>query len=223
MKNSFLPTLKRATLIGVFSFCSGRCLSQANVIADKDNTRPEISQQNLRLPFISDFIVEKVFDHNEISWKATREDDVKKYILEYSLNGVDYNAVGEVIATKTISDRSYTITHNLKDGRPITYRIQTEQLNGKSYPLATLAVNGQVDSPVKIYPTILTTNTINVNASRAVNRINIYSGNGAQVFAQDVNGRSDYMAIVIPSLGKGLYWMVFYGEGWQATEKFIIP
>ena len=77
-------------------------------------------------------------------------------------------------------------------------------------------------SPITIYPTIITGNTVNVNTSLAVERIVIYSGNGVQVFAKEMNGQRDFIPLVIPSLGKGIYWMTFYGNGWKTTSKFII-
>jgi hypothetical protein len=44
------------------------------------------------------------------------------------------------------------------------------------------------------------------------------------VYSQDVNGKSEYMAITLPSsLGKGIYLMQFSGQGWKTTGKFVIP
>jgi hypothetical protein len=214
-------TIKRSTCILKFIICFGflsPAFSQQYVIADKDNTHPELILQMSRPAFITGLNVQRVNDYIEVSWMALREQDVRKYIIEYSVNGIDYQTAGEVIANNGI----YTFKHHLLDNRPSLYRIRMEQLNGKLSYSGSAVLDGIDISPVQIYPTIIQGNMINVNAYWPVERINIFSGSGQEVFAKDVNGQRDYMMIVIPSLPKGMYWMNFYGQGWKTTGKFIV-
>jgi hypothetical protein len=97
-----------------------------------------------------------------------------------------------------------------------------ELVNNKFIYQDGIAVDGINSSPVQIYPTIIQGNIVNVNAYWPVERITITSGSGAQVYTKDTNGQKDFMSVSIPSFGKGLYWMTFYGRGWKTTNKFII-
>jgi hypothetical protein len=217
-------TIKRSTLhvyIGLIN-CLGLSLSaysQQYVIADKDNTHPEITLQISLPALITRFTVQRQNDYAEVLWSTLREQDIRKYIIEYSVNAIDYETAGEVMAHNGV----YAFKYRLPVIRPAIYRIKMELLNGKYFYSTGVILDGIDISPVQIYPTIVQGNTVNVNAYWPVERINIFSGSGQQVFAQDINGERDYMAIIIPLLGKGIYWMNFYGHGWKTTSKFIVP
>ncbi len=201
--------------------CFGLSMSgygQQYVIADKDNTHPEITLQTSLPALITRFNVQRANDYIEVAWVTLREQDIRKYIIEYSNNGTDFHSAGEVFANKG----AYTFKHHLADNLPALYRIKMELLNGKYFYSTGAILDGINISPVQIYPTIVQGNTVNVNSYWPVEKVNIFSAGGQQVFSKDINGERDYMAIVIPSLGKGIYWMSFYGQGWKTTSKFII-
>jgi hypothetical protein len=215
--------IKRTTLNVYIALinCFGLSLSgyaQQYVIADKDNTRPEVTLQTSLPALITRFNVQRTNGYIEVAWATLREQDIRKYILEYSIDGTDFQTAGEVIANKG----AYTFRHHLTDNLPALYRIKMELLNGKYFYSTGAILDGINISPVQIYPTIVQGNTVNVNAYWPVERINIFSSSGQQVFSKDINGKRDYMAIVIPPLDKGIYWMNFYGQGWKTTSKFII-
>jgi hypothetical protein len=215
-------TIKKSTyglLILISCLCFSYASGQQYVIANKDNTHPEITDQTVSPAFISSFSVLKGNGYNEISWLARREDDTRKYIVEYSLNGTDYEAAGEMLA----GNGSYTFKHVILDPRPMIYRVKMEQANNKSFYAGGIISDGVSISPVQMYPTIIHGNTININAFLPVEKIIISSGTGARVYAKDINGQRDLIPIVIPSFGKGIYWITFYGKGWKTTEKFIVP
>ena len=207
-------------VIVCFQTCTP-AFGQQNVIADKDNTHPEIEKSLSSPAFITSFTAQKWNGYNEIAWTATREQDTRKYIVEYSADGINFQTAGEVLVNNR-SNPVYSLKHYTSDDREVLYRVRIEQLNNKIVYSASIFLEGTFLSPVSIYPTIITGNTINVNALIAVERITIVSASGTQVFAKDVNGQKDFIPVVIPSLGKGVYWMVFYGNGWKTTSKFII-
>jgi hypothetical protein len=63
---------------------------------------------------------------------------------------------------------------------------------------------------------------VNINASFPVESAKITALDGSQVFQKNIGGVSGYIPIAIPTVGKGMYFMTFYGNGWQATEKILI-
>jgi hypothetical protein len=216
-------TIKRSThsIFIVFIICLGSlspAFSQQYVIANKDNTHPEITLQTSLPALITRFAAQRENDYTEVSWSTLREQDIRKYVVEYSIDGINYESAGEVIA----HDGVYVFRHRFPETRPAVYRIKMELLNGKNFYSTGVLLDGIDILPVQIYPRIIQGNTVNLNAYWPVERINIFSASGQQVFAKDINGERDYMAIVIPSLGKGIYWMNFYGQGWKTTSKFIV-
>jgi hypothetical protein len=216
VKTSF-PRVVGVILVLLFATTISR--AQQNIISQKDNTRPEATRYTHEPSFIMNFTAVKWNGYNEIHWSAAYQGDTKRYIIEYSLDGVNYLTAGEMLADKS----DYVLQHRILEDRPMLYRIRSEQLNQKSFYSSSIVLTGVPVSPVIIYPTVITSNTVNVNASWPVERITITSTNGAQVMAKDINGQRDYMAVTVPAaLQKGMYFMTFQGKGWKTTEKFIV-
>lgn len=191
---------------------------QQHVIADKNNTRPEIERQFRNPVGIAGLSAIRQNGYNEIRWSAIAENDVRKYIVEYTEDGVNYQSGGEVLSNKG----NYAVRHQTFSMAPMLYRLRIEELNGKYQYSANVLLEGGDISPVSIYPTIVTGNVLNVVAGFPVERITVISGSGERVYTQEVAGRSEYMTITLPSLAKGMYWISFDGRGWRSTTKFII-
>lgn len=193
--------------------------SQQNIIANKDNTRPELTRQYNSPPArISAFTATKFNGYNEIQWNVVLEQNTRKFIVEYSYDGINFQSAGEVFSGKGL----YELKHYTLDTRPLLYRIRIEELNSKFYYSDLALLDGLAISPVEVYPTVVTGNVVNVNAAFPVERINIASADGQQMFAKDLHGERDFIRINIPSLNKGLYLITFYGNGWKSTSKFMI-
>jgi len=201
----------------IFFFLSAN--GQQSVINNKDNTHPEIETYSTRPAFISFFRAIRENGYNEIAWNGMSENDTRKYIVEYSVNGVDYSSAGELIA----GQNSYELKHYTFDDRPTLYRLRTEQLNGKSFYSEPIFLRGIPVEPVFIYPTIVDAQVVNVNAAWPVERIVVTAANGQQVLTKQMGGVSGKMTVNVSFSGKGAYWMTFYGNGWKSTSKFILP
>lgn len=216
-----LKPLAAALLLTMFLF--GTCAfsnAQQHVIANKDNTHPEIDNALAKPAFVTRFSAEKFIGYNEIQWTALREEETRRYIVEFSTNGRDYQTAGEVMVNLT---GRYSLKHYTQDDRAGLYRIRIEQLSGKFFNSDAFLLNGEVVTPVSYYPTILTTQQFNLNASLPVERLEVFASNGSQVYVKDLNGLFGHIPLVLPPLGKGVYFVNFYGAGWKSSGKIIIP
>src|SRR5258708_35798336 len=110
--------IKRFTLnvyIAIIN-CFGLSMSgygQQYVIADKDNTHPEITLQTSLPALITRFNVQRANDYIEVAWATLREQDIRKYIIEYSNNGTDFHSAGEVFSNKVAYNFKIPIANNL--------------------------------------------------------------------------------------------------------------
>jgi hypothetical protein len=222
MRKAILQIVKATFPLMTGCFISTLCFqfsfAQQNIIANKDNTRPETSRQTSSPAFITSFKAEKFNGYNEISWTALSEQGTRKFIVEYSADAVNFQSAGQVLST----DGKYFLKHYTQDTRPLAYRIKIEELTGKFSHSPEIVLDGREILPVSIYPTIVTGSVINANAVLPVERLIITSADGQQQFAKDLNGVRDFIPIVIPSLGKGIYFITFYGNGWQSVSRFLI-
>jgi hypothetical protein len=192
--------------------------AQTTVSSEKDITRPEIKRQFDSAPAIQLFSVERNNGYNDIRWNGRNEQQAGKYIIEYSGNGVYFQSAGEAM----VRTGTYLYKHYTTEINPLLYRIKIVMLDGKTYYSQNFLVDGIASSPVKLYPTVITGNTVNIRSYFPVQRITVLSGNGQQVYTKDVNGNTEDMNIVLPNLGKGIYFVHVMGKDWKSTERIIV-
>jgi hypothetical protein len=213
-----LQSLKTTALIAGFSTLMNSAIGQQHIIADKDNTHPELTRQQYDPAKI--FLIRAIPNNgfNEIQWSAVAEQGTRRFIVEYSTDGINFLTAGESLPLTG----SYSLKHYTPDTRSILYRIRMENKDGRFYNSSIFLLDGYDHAPVKIYPTVVEGSTINMQLWIPVERINIFSPNGQQVFSKELGGFMGSTQIVIPSISRGNYMMTFYGKGWQTTERFVI-
>src|SRR6188474_1285880 len=219
MRKVILQLVKATFLIlaGFSTFISS-AYSQQNIIAGKDDTHPEIAAQQYSSAKIYKLNAVQMHGYNEIEWSAVAEEDTRRFIVEYSSDGVNYQSAGEL---KPLAG-NYSFKHYTLDTRTFLYRIRMEKKDGRFFNSVRFLLGGVDIAPVKIYPTIVEGNTLNLKMAFPVHRMNIISLDGKQVMQKDLGGIAGTTQVSIPVLNRGQYLVTFSGNGWQSTEKFMI-
>lgn len=218
MLKEFLQLVKAAFLIAGFSTFMNPAYCQQNIIADKDNTHPELTRQQYSPAKIYSIHAIPNNGFNEIQWAAVGEDDTRRFIVEYSVDGINYQTAGESLPLTGM----YSLKHYTPDTRSMLYRIRMEKKDGRFYNSSIFFLDGIDYGPVKIYPAMVEGNTINMQLGFPVERLSVFSSSGQQVFAKEMGGFMGATQVVVPSLSKGTYMITFYGKDWQSTERFMI-
>ncbi|RZL98041.1 MAG: T9SS type A sorting domain-containing protein [Pedobacter sp.] len=206
--------------LGLLMTVSTTSLSaQQYVIANKDNTRPDMDKLTGPAITVSDFAANGYDGYNQVSWNVFSDQNLRNFTVEYSVNSIDFQTAGETIANGT----TYSLKHMTSERGPLMYRIKTMQTNGRFSYSAPFYLEAPGRSPVQINSNIITGNVININAAWPVERIQVISTDGNPVFQKEVNGQRDFIPLAVPSLSKGMYFVAFYGNGWKSTEKIVVP
>ena len=219
MRKVILQFVKAAFAVGAgFSILISSAYSQQHIIAGKDDTHPEVTAHQYAPAKIYKFSAAQMNGYNEIKWLAAAEEDTRRFIVEYSADGINYQSAGEL--TPVTGD--YSFKHYIIDSRTFLYRIRMEKKDGKFFSTGSFLLGGTDIAPVKIYPTIVEGNTINLKMALPVHRMSIISFDGKQMMAKDLGGITGTTQLAIPVLSRGQYMVTFYGNGWQSTEKFMV-
>ena len=216
----FDPRKVLVLLLALSILISVTAFGQQELIANKMNTRTDVTKPFSNSVGFGVFTAQRLNGQNEIKWSGFSEQNTRRYIVEYSTDGVNFQSAGEVLT----GAGNYQLNHHLFITQPIIYRIKAEGADGKYTYSNSVFLDGDVTAPVKIYPTIITGGEVRAIANMPVEQIIVTNSSGQQVFIQSVNGRDNYLSIPLPgSLGKGMYFINFTGNGWQSTGRFIIP
>jgi hypothetical protein len=216
----FDPRKVLVLLLALSILVSVTAFGQQDLIANKMNTRTDVTKPFSNAVGFGNFTATRLNGLNEIRWSGFAEQNTNRYVVEYSTDGINYRSAGEMLAT----NGQYELKHHIFETAPLLYRVKSIGADGKYVYSNTIYLDGYGTMPVKIYPTIITGYTVNAIASMPVERITVTTSDGQQVYMQSVNGKDNYLNISLPtSLAKGSYLISFTGNGWQSTEKFIIP
>ena len=192
--------------------------SQQHIIANKDNTRPETTRHFNMPAKITSLKVVRFNGYNEIQWGAFGEQDTRRYIAEYSVDGLDYQTAGEL----TPMAGFYQLKHYTRETRPIIYRLRIEEKDGSFYDTDATLLDGTPASFVTIHPTKVRGDVINVIADFPAERAAIVGMEGQNVFSKELGGLTGSFTMAVPTLKKGIYWITFYGSGWMNTIPFLV-
>lgn len=217
MRKEILHLVKAAVIAG----CSALIVpaySQQNIIANKDNTRPGTNNQNTIAAKVTTLTATKFNGYNEVHWTAIAEQDTRRFIAEYSDDGINYQTAGEMLPVAG----AYSLKHHTLSTVPLLYRIRIEKTDGRFVNTSAVLLDGTPVPVVNIWPTDVKGDIVNANARFPVERASVVGSNGQQVYVKDLGGVSGLITLAIPSLQKGMYFVTFYGNGWKTTSKFVV-
>src|SRR5215203_3025130 len=127
MRKVILQIVKAAfPILAGFSTFIDSAYSQQNIIAGKDDTHPEIASQQYIAAKIYKLSAVQMHGYNDIHWSAVAEEDTRRFIVEYSTDGINYQSAGEQTSLKG----NYNLKHYTLDTRPFLYRIRIEKKDG---------------------------------------------------------------------------------------------
>ena len=160
--------------------------------------------------------------YNELKWKITAEQNIRRYIIEYSRNGLSWFTAGEVTALNQPDSRIYSFRHYSTEAGNWVYRLRIEDNSGAARYSPVITISNKETGSIKVFPTLITTNTIQVLAEKAVNRITVTDAFGRQVLSKDLNRQQGYFTVDLPALSRGMYWVKLETGSGNEVVKVLV-
>jgi hypothetical protein len=157
-----------------------------------------------------------------LQWTTRQEGITSEFIIERSINGSQYEAIGSVPATgNTTMTTKYTFTDKQMATGINYYRIKTVDKDGKytyshirtlSYPDKDLTITLQPNPTIK--------GTVYVNTSVNCSRIEVRDAIGRLIKTVNVNGT--YIPVDVRALNKGMYFITVVTDNGSKVEKLFV-
>ena len=171
---------------------------------------------------ISSFTVTPQNGYNDINWSTAAEINTSRFYIEYGTDGASFNRVGNVVAAGNNNGRAYTYRHMVSQEGYVYYRLATEDADGSVSYSNIIRIRSGKTAPVKVYPTVLSNNQLNIELNQAAQEMQLVNSSGAVVFRKNLQGLSGNQRLVLPVLPKGLYVLRVGGPEINFREKIII-
>jgi glucose/arabinose dehydrogenase len=167
------------------------------------------------------FSGDKQISYNELRWNTADEQDLSRFVIEYSLDGISWMSAGERSAINQAGNHQYSFSHFTSETAKLFYRLRIEDNAGRLTYSAIISLNGKAGS-IRVYPTIIKDGIMRVNTEKPVTRIDILDTNGALVFSKQTGNQQGYFSVTLPVLGHGIYWARLQTSSGPEVVKLII-
>ena len=170
----------------------------------------------------------------ELNWEVSVDSDPKYFDLEKSTDGNNFSLAATVdgtAKTNTVSSFAYNFTDASPFPGKSYYRLKMVDMSGKvTYSQTVLiSVNAEKKAETKVFPTVVTQKSVNVNTSEALNNVTVYltdlSGKNlaVQQFGKVAAGQTVNFQFGSVQLTRGIY-LVRIADNNQAinTQKIIV-
>ena len=174
-------------------------------------------------------------EHNGIAtlgWQAQTGDNAAYFELERSSNGSAFTKISTMNAnagTANAGLMQYTATDKITAGNDFYYRVKMTDKNGKTAISNSILLRaaGQNNAGIKIYPTVVTNGTIQVNSIKQLNNVTVMLHNftgtpiSSKVYSKIAAGVPTSINIAGRQLPAGTYLLSIVDADQKMTTQKI--
>lgn len=160
-----------------------------------------------------------------LNWKTSEETNANNFDIE-KLTSNNWTKIGTVSAAN-VSGTTYEFNDYSAVNGSNTYRLKLVDKDGKSSYSAALTVNAQVTAGIKLYPTLVNSNSINIvfneqKAGKATIKVTSLNGKVLQQNTVNINAGNMVLQQTLPSLTKGNYVVTVNTAQTQKTFTILV-
>lgn len=177
---------------------------------------------------LGSFSVETTTEGHNVSWVAYGESNRNEFVLESSINGVDFTYEASIQGTAEMVSQQYSHMLAKKTGAFFVRISERSSVTGQVTVLATKYVSANVNGSeeIKVFPTLVNNNSFNVIATEAGEyQIQVLNSNMVEQhnMTQNVETENQMIQLDNLNLSAGTYFVVVTGaNNIRKTEKIII-
>jgi len=152
-----------------------------------------------------------------IKWQTAAEQNTKDFVVQYCINGSNWNNIGIVNAVGTsVSVQQYAFTHKTPAKGVNSYRIMERDVNGKTTYSNIINIICKTNSKqLIVYPNPVTGNIVTLQLPAAAT-VTLYNSNGALVLNKSF--KAGVQQLSLTGLAKGAYNI----KAGEETRQIII-
>lgn len=157
-----------------------------------------------------------------IFWKTSLEENLLKFDIEYSYDGVNYLLAGSVPATNSPIGSSYSFEHPVSQNGKIIYRLKSIELDG-SYTYSNIVmVNFSEVNTAFIFPSVITDGILQLKIKEPYNVLELIASNGTIVMQKNLNGVTGDLSVPLISISKGVYIVKLKNQVSVLSQKIVV-
>lgn len=172
------------------------------------------------------FNARKITEGAELKWNVANINAGTKFHIERSLNGSDFNVVGELEETNDRAAKSYTFIDRSAPAGKIFYRIRATEPSGSIYRTAIAFIESKSSTNLGISKIISQGSMVNVVLSipaKGTYTLALTAINGAVLFKKEINLEEGMNSVSVPvsNVAHGTFVMSLFGNASINSKQFV--
>ncbi|MDB5201143.1 MAG: type sorting protein [Ferruginibacter sp.] len=159
--------------------------------------------------------------YNQLTVVTASDQNIKKYILEYSPDNTTFRSFAETNAAGNPAGNSYSFRHNSPPAGTAYYRVRSVDISGDEKVSEVLRLTTAKGS-FHVYPTMVSNQQVTLELPMAVQKIQLQQMDGRIVMEKKLNDVTGNMLLQLPALAKGIYVLRINASGTWQQERILI-
>jgi hypothetical protein len=166
----------------------------------------------------------------EVKWDVATESGIQKYVVQKSVDGVNFKPMGEVAAK---GNNNSSVSYNWTDVNPVAgnnyYQVKSVQLDGKLlYSKVVYVRMENRPAEIKVFPNPIKDRMISLQITDAEvgsYRVGIFNAYGQRIFNQSIEykgGSSNFEITLDKKVPVGMYYLRLSNESAIYNQTIII-
>jgi hypothetical protein len=164
-----------------------------------DGTISELSVSGVLPTALLSFSATKQDAVVNISWVTSFEENLDKFEVQYSPDGINFSSAGIVDAENNSSGAEYNYTHVPGISGRVYYRLKMIDIDEQFEYSNVVSVLSETTAKNFVMPSIISSGTMTVYLPGEFSSLELISMNGSRLFSQNINGRTGRMDVSIPA------------------------
>lgn len=156
-------------------------------------------------------------DNNVLQWQTAHEVNTREFIIERSLDGIQFSEAGKLASNNT-EKNLYYYTDNLSLSEAIFYRLKMVDRDGSYKYSQVIRVKNETGNTLQIAPNPAA-NSISLNRLKTEGLIELSDMQGKVLRKIKVTAQS--LKIDLTAYPSGLYLIKYFGKQGTAVQKII--
>ena len=191
-------------------------------VSQGTNTVYKVVATDGALPVVlQQFSVKAVEAGTALQWTTATEELNSLFIIEYGTDGSHFDKAGEVAATGSVNGAAYSFVHHFTSAAPLFYRIRITEGTGSRRYSAIVKLEGRKQA-MQVYPTLVRNGRFWINSQERLDRVQVVSGNGSVVLEKRLASFNTPVAIQLPSMARGFYFVRLYTDESSSLHKIMV-
>lgn len=167
----------------------------------------------------------------QIEWSNLTERDLSVYLVEHSVDGINFTAINQVQPKNNRNDRAdYTDFHATPATGANYYRIRANEITGKIVysKILRVEIGGGVKKSLTLYPNPVVGNQVSIalnNVTEGQYSVSVVSTDGRNLYSKTITcqGSTLTQSFQLPaSVKPGMYTLLVSGDNYNESKIFIV-